>query len=577
MKNSANFSESILGETAEARPYLSGAGYRRLRRLVVLSTAAVAIVPLVIITLINYNQYEKALQDQTREEIVQLMTSNKRSLEFYLTERRSALAYIVRDRGFSELSDEKMLKRIARDLNASFARGAFVDLGLIDSKGLHLSYYGPYELKGNNYSDQEWFIRVSRKGVFTSDVFSGHRKSPHFAIAMRHELEKDDYYVLRATIDAEMLREQILTTGLKQRDDLFIINREGILQTPSRLYGNFLDTLPLDVPHPSREIKVMRYRDENDKLILISHASINDSPFILMFVRQNVHLNGNGILAEHIGFIVVSIALILMVILWGSHQFVRKIQSESLRRANLMHQVEYSEKLAVIGRLAASVAHEINNPLAIINENSGLIKDQISIQDNFPNRDKFLKLVDSVLGAVERCRKITHRLLGFAKRMDVQSETIDVPSLIKDVISFIGKEAESRNIYISSESQGHVPAIESDRGQLQQVFLNLLSNALNAVKDGGKISIITSGLDENRVRVVVSDNGVGIPRENLNRIFEPFFTTKEGSGTGLGLSITYGIVKKIGGDISVESEIGRGTSFIVVLPIKKGTGSNESN
>ena len=154
--------------------------------------------------------------------------------------------------------------------------------------------------------------------------------------------------------------------------------------------------------------------------------------------------------------------------------------------------------------------------------------------------------------------------------MDVGSETIAVEELLKEVVSFLGKEAESRNVTITVEAEPGVPNVESDRGQLQQVFLNILNNAEAAVRDGGHIDIRVRMARERRVAVSIADDGIGIPKENMGRIFEPFFTTKEGSGTGLGLSITYGIVQKLGGEITVQSEAGKGTCFTVPLPVRRG-------
>ena len=242
------------------------------------------------------------------------------------------------------------------------------------------------------------------------------------------------------------------------------------------------------------------------------------------------------------------------------------MREASLRRAALMHQVEYTNKLASIGRLAAGVAHEINNPLAIINEKAGLLHDLVGLDDGMPQRDKLLGLVDSILRSVERCKAITHRLLGFARHMDVTSDTIDISALLKEVLGFLGKEAEYRNLDITLSVDDDLPTLVSDRGQLQQVFLNILNNALAAVSDGGRITIHASRLDDGHIAISIADDGVGISADNLERIFEPFFTTKEGIGTGLGLSITYGIVNKLGGHIDVESEPGVGTRFTVVLP-----------
>jgi signal transduction histidine kinase len=262
--------------------------------------------------------------------------------------------------------------------------------------------------------------------------------------------------------------------------------------------------------------------------------------------------------------------LVLGVIFWGSRQFVATLRAQNLKRAELMHKVEYANKLATIGRLAAGVAHEINNPLTIINEKAGLLKDIVNLQEEFPRREKVLGIVESITGSVGRCRKVTHRLLGFAKHMDVGSETIAVEELLNEVVGFLGKEAAYRNIAITIEAEPGVPNVESDRGQLQQVFLNILNNAEAAVGEGGRIDIRVRTAGEGRVAVSITDNGIGIPKENLDRIFEPFFTTKEGSGTGLGLSITYGIVQKLGGEIGVKSEVGKGTCFTVLLPVRRG-------
>jgi two-component system, NtrC family, sensor kinase len=570
MVTAAQTPPSTPADAESARPYLSGRGYGRLRRTVVLATAAVSIVPLVVISFLYYDQYERSLRAESIDGLARQVTNSKRTLEFFLTERRSALSFIVRDHTFAELCDPEGLPRIMRGMNEAFAPGSLADLGLVDAGGRQLCYAGPYDLKGRDYHDQDWFYRVTRRGVFISDVFLGYRNSPHFVIATRHERDRSAYHILRATINADVLAEQILTVGLAPHHDIFVVNHDGVLQSPSRRYGPALKTVPLKIPHATGEVQVLEQEDERRQPILLGCAQVADSPFILVSIRPQARLKSAGFsLPRLLAFLLVSIAVILGVILWGSRQFVANLRAENLRRAELMHKVEYSHKLAAVGRLAAGVAHEINNPLTIINEKTGLLKDLVNLEAEFPRREKVLGIVDSVLASVARCRKVTHRLLGFAKHMDVQAETIAVEELLREVVGFLGKEAEYRNVVVTVASDPDVPSIESDRGQLQQVFLNLLNNAVAAVKDGGRIEIRVRAADARRVAVSVADDGVGISEENLERIFEPFFTTKEGAGTGLGLSITYGIVQKLGGEISVESELGKGTCFTVLLPARR--------
>ena len=177
--------------------------------------------------------------------------------------------------------------------------------------------------------------------------------------------------------------------------------------------------------------------------------------------------------------------------------------------------------------------------------------------------------MDSILNSVQRCSTITHRLLGFARHIDVNVESLDLGKLIQEVLGFLHKEAEYRDITITTAIPDDFPRIQSDRGQLQQVFLNIVNNAFAAVRDGGRIDIELSTPDEDHVRIAIRDNGSGISTENMKRIFEPFFSTKaKTGGTGLGLSITYGLIQKLGGTISVESRVNEGTCFTIELPVK---------
>ena len=225
--------------------------------------------------------------------------------------------------------------------------------------------------------------------------------------------------------------------------------------------------------------------------------------------------------------------------------------------------------MASIGRLAAGVAHEINNPLAIINEKAGLIMDLFTIKKEYADDPKLMSLVNSVLSSVERCATITRRLLNFARHVDVSIEPMNLKEVIQDVLGFLGKEAEYRSIAISVKVPDDIPQLVSDRGRLQEIFLNIFNNAFAALSDGGRLDIVAGREDKDFISLTVTDNGCGISESDIKRVFEPFFSTKnKKGGTGLGLSITYGLVQEIGGNIRVESEEGKGTSFIIRLPLK---------
>ncbi|MBI4720747.1 MAG: two-component sensor histidine kinase [Chitinivibrionia bacterium] len=543
--------------------------YRRLWKTMVISTSVVALLPLIILTIISYLQYKKTFRMESINPVHNLTATTKHSLEFFLSERLSALTMVINSTPFERLADGDGLAGTLANLAQAF--GGFIDLGLIDAQGKQLSYAGPYNLGGRDYSDQEWFHEVGYRDVHISEVFMGYRKYPHFVIAVKQQLEGSDFYVLRATIASERLNQSIMFTNLDPSSDAFLINKHGVIQSPSRFYGAVFEQCPLSLPPLGTDAQVVEENDEAGRPIILGYAPVERSPFILVLVKRSGALMGNWatLRTELFGFVAFSALLILLVIVYGSTYLARQVRDADAKRADIFHKMEYTNKLAAIGRLGAGVAHEINNPLAIISQKAGLMKDIVTMTEEFPKREKFLDLINSILKSVDRCSNITHRLLGFAKHMDVQTEPIHLELLLKEVFGFLEKEAMHRNLNVSFDIADDLPTILSDRGQLQQVFLNILNNAFAAVPDGGDIGIAIYPNGELYEAVDIKDNGSGISEENLKHIFEPFFTTKKGGGTGLGLSITYGIVEKLGGRIYVESEVGVGTKFTVMLPIKR--------
>ena len=542
--------------------------YKVLRRNMILIMVLVTIVPLFLMALINYHEYQRALKQEIIVPLGVLVNKTKHSFELFLTERLSAVSFIASAYSFQELADQKTLNRIFRVMKQEF--GGFVDLGLIDSSGLQVSYVGPYELEGKRYKDHDWFHEVVVRGEHTSDVFMGYRKFPHFVMAVKHEAPTGESWILRATIDTEMFNNLIVSMGLDPASDAFIINRSGVFQTSSRFYGQVLDKFPLPLPPISYDPNVLEMTDHQGREILLAYTYFVSPSFILVAVkpRGEVLRSWYTLKTELFLIFVASVVVIFLVVFKLTDMFVKRIEESDYRRELAYHDMEYTNKLATIGRLAAGIAHEINNPMAIINEKAGLMGDLIGSMSQFPNREKFLRLTESIRQSVDRCSTITHRLLGFARRMDVEIEVIDLNEVILEVIGFLENEALHHNVDVRRQLADDLPQISSDHGQLQQIFLNILNNAFSAVEDGGMVIITTWEHDADTVGVSIEDNGVGMSEETRSHIFEPFFSTREGYGTGLGLSITYGIIKKLGGNIEVRSKEEEGTTFTVFLPKK---------
>jgi len=552
-----------------AGPYKHLFNFRRIWKWAVLLAAGVALLPLISITPLDYAFTQRAIESEIMLRTSRLVSNTRRSISFFLAERKSALDFIDHENTFEELNDQIRLDEVMVNLKNAF--GGFVDLGVIDSSGTQRTYVGPYKLEGKDYSNQDWFREVVTQGVYISDVFLGFRRVPHLVIAVKHALPNGSFYVLRATLDTDKFRDLLSKLELSGLGDAFIINHEGILQTPSHSHGGVLEKISLPIPEYAPVTQVLEGRSTNAAPLVIGYRYIANTPFILMIVKQKRELMKpwRKTRLELLGFLVVSITIILGVILGGATYLVNRVYLADQRRIMTLHEVEYSNKMASIGRLASGVAHEINNPLAIINEKAGLIKDLITFKKNSTKDPKLIGLVDSVLSSVERCGRITKRLLGFAQHMDVSVQPIKLDEIIHDVLGFLDKEAEYRSIAVSVEIPNDIPQLESDRGKLQQIFLNVINNAFAAMSDGGHLDITARGEDKDFVSATITDNGCGIPEEDLERVFEPFFSTKtKKGGTGLGLSITYGLVQEIGGMINVQSEVGKGTSFIITLPLK---------
>jgi len=273
-----------------------------------------------------------------------------------------------------------------------------------------------------------------------------------------------------------------------------------------------------------------------------------------------------------VGILAVSLLVIVVVILGVTTYLVGKIRWADRQRVAALHQTEYTNKMASLGRLGAGVAHEINNPLAIINEKAWLLKDLFRFSDRYVDDPKLMGIADSILGSVERCSAITRRLLNFARDTDTTPVSVDLAETVNEVLGFMGKEAEYRSIDVIVNVAEDPLKITTNKGRLQQILLNVVNNAFAAVDDGGRIEIFVDRYDEGSIEIRVADNGCGMTEDQRRRIFEPFFTTRSRSGgVGLGLSITYSLVSELGGAIAVESEVGKGTTFTIRLPIEPAT------
>jgi len=554
-------------------PYFTFTDYRKIWGIGIFLLAVTALLPLIVVTIIYYQLIQKSVDSELILRTERVTSNARRAVTFFLEERLNALRFTVIEIDYDQLTNPNHLAELLRNLKLGF--GGLTDLSVISHTGIQVAYAGPFKLEGKNYSKQAWFVECQKYNFYVSDIFRGYRDLPHIIIAVKSFRPDGTHFILRATLETERLIQTLSSYETGEHADIFLTNRSGTIQTPSKFYGDIFEKMALPLPAFSPRTETFMAIDGQKRFIITGYAFISTqiaaTPFILMVSKQKAKMMGvwQDLRSKINWFVGFAIMIIIIVVAITCTFMVNKLYLADRAKAEAMAAMEQNNQLASIGQLAAGVAHEINNPLALINETAGYVKDLFVIKKQYSKDDELLENIDNILEAVERCGTITRQLLGFARKFDVKIQRVNLNEVISDVLVFHNKEAEYRNVSVYVDISKDVPEIETDRGKLQQVLLNLVNNAFQAVDDGCNLAIDAQLEGRDKVSITISDNGCGMPEENLSKIFEPFFSTKErGQGTGLGLTITYGLVKKLNGNISVISKEMEGTTFIITLPIR---------
>jgi two-component system, NtrC family, sensor kinase len=543
--------------------------YRELRMKIIGLTLVVSIAPLVLLGTAIYYQFARAHEARIEDQVRHLAESQSHAVDVFLRERTTLLAMLVDTHSFEELSRQAVLSELFEAMNRRSEMLGLIDLGVIDSNGMHTAYVGPFDLKRPNYRNEPWFIEAMAKGKYISDVFMGFRRFPHFIIAVRGR-SGDHQWILRATIDSEVFNRLVRTAQSGRLGDAFIINTDGVFQTAPRFKGQILDPSYIEPRHFSHGNTVVEKRAMNGYSEYYAGAWLRNNKWLLVIHQQTSGETGGLSHTRNMEILIISAGVLGIIIttIFITNLVVSHLEASDREMGKLNEQLIQSDKLAALGKMAAGIAHEINNPLAVIGEKAGWMKDLLADEEfrQSANFQEYLSSVEKIEKHVERARKITHNMLGFARRMEPHLDDVDVNRVLDQTIELLSNHARISNIDIMKRYQDDLPVIASDQSQLQQVFLNLINNAIDAIGANGHIEVATTMVDHHIV-AHIKDDGPGIPKDHQRRIFDPFYTTKpSGRGTGLGLSISYSIIERMGGRISFDSEPGKGTTFTVKLP-----------
>ena len=537
--------------------------YDTITKRLLIAFFCLSIVPIVSFAWIMKDAVEETNVIKLNELAISTIEHRSEVISQFLSDKLNMLRRVVFLYSKEFFFDPQNVEKLFLAMNNG---GDIVDLQVIDVTGTQHAYVGPYraQIEGKNYQEAPWFRETLISGVHISDVFTGFRNTPHFVVAVTDPLKN---YVLRATINSSIFNSLLHSAQLGPHGDAFIVNHAGEFQTPSLLGKTELT---------ETEKKLISF--DNKQSSFISDTDIYTTRLIdkgnwLLILKANI--------ADSLGYYlrlrdrIAVVVIVIVIFSMAAATFVSLILARNFEKADKEHaafslQFVQVEKMATVGRLAAGIAHEINNPLQMITNQAGWIGELLPDEDPalVKNMAEYQKAVEQIKHHVRRAGTITHRLLGFSRKMTNQQEQVQLNELVEETVSFVEREADYNNIIIDKNLAPNLPATMIDGPQLQQVILNLINNGIDAVGQGGKIEISSRLNADGKLVMTFADSGPGIPAENLKQIFDPFFTTKDpGKGTGLGLYICYDIIQKIGGSITVENRKSGGAMFTIVLPV----------
>jgi len=552
--------------------------YTGIRRMIFFCMILVPIIPFVLVLGIVYYYFTTSLETSTLATVNRVVEDHRQMIDTFLRERRGDIDLIVNTHSYEELTDPESSYKVFTQLQRHSS--AFVDLGVFDQEGVHVMYQGPYRLVGIDYSQEDWFRRVLKDGEYISDIYLGFRRIPHFIIALKRE-DSGRTWVIRATIDTYLFNELVERVRIGKTGEAYILNAQGLFQSVRRSGGNLLAKDPDEIHESQRHpgVRTFNRKDARGDEYLFATTWLEEKEWMLV-VRQETADAFRSLRSA-------TVLTILIMILGGvtitalayalTGQILRRMRRMDKEKQQLGQQLVRATRLAELGQMAAGFAHEINNPLQIMKSDRALIQMIFSdLKKNGhlkePDMTELGETLDQLKLQIERCSKITQEILDFGRKSEPTETDVDLIGFIPQVTSMIEKKASVQGIRLKKDISERTPLLRADPAQLQQVLLNLLNNAIDAITErhgceGGELTIEAGPEEAGTVRISVSDNGAGISQENLKKMFTPFFTTKPpGKGTGLGLYVCYGIVEGMGGTMEVASKMGAGTTFVIRLP-----------
>ncbi|WP_319759688.1 ATP-binding protein [Maridesulfovibrio sp.] len=547
---------------------------RGVHKLLLITMIVVPAIPLLLAVLIGYYSYSTTTEKLVVSAIRQSAIDHRDIISAFLKERQADL------QAYLNLIPPDHLKRGLEhdDIALMFksAGGVFQDLGLISPNGVQMSYAGAYELIEKKYLGAPWYQDAVKNGYHVSDVFLGYRNVPHFVVAVTRLIDGKPW-VLRGTINPDIFRKLVDGVKLGDTGEAYIVSLDGKFQTVRRSGGRLLENDFFKYPKQEKNIITFLGNDHGVDYLFAS-ALMNDGKWRLIVRQKRADAFRSTNYAGYTILIILFCGGVVIVVLafFASRKICETLERQAGAVCALENQLMRAARLAELGEMSAGFAHEINNPLQIMKSDLALLemvlKDALSSDFDPIIGDEVQDIADQLKLQIDRCAGITREILNFGRSSKPELQNINLEVYLPGVGAMVEKKATVHGIQLSCAVSPDTPSVEADPRQLQQVMVNLLNNAIQAVIDrhgskGGKVSVEAMRGEDGSAIIKVTDNGTGISSDNLTKVFVPFFSTKApGKGTGLGLSVCHTIIDTLGGELTVESVRNEGSVFTIILP-----------
>ena len=535
--------------------------FRRLFNSIVVALLAASFIPLLVIGGGMYYHTVSILEQKTLAALDAEISEHRETIDHFLTERTIDLKNLSGILEFEHLTAPGNLNKMFDTLQRQLP--CFTDIGVIDDQGRHRAYVGPYDLLSRNYRETPWFKAIQTRDYVISDVFLGFRNDPHFIIAVK-QVTSEGFWILRATVDTAYF-EGLVGEILRKRDgDAYIVNKDGTFQTTPRWGGKIMGQSEVKYVEPFNGV---RLEERGGKIVMM--AWLERAPWLCVaeFKREDIYSPLRSVRNVGIFVLVLGAMLIVLTVILTTNYLFSRLETKRRNIRFLDAQLQHSSRMASSMKLASGFVREVNETLSnmdlVLSWVDDLAQGDFSGEESRTEVRESLKQVRSEL---VRARRATDKFLRSTQSSLPIIREVRVQGLLDEIAEFLDRELQFNRITVKREYQDSLPPVQSDPSQLRQIFQNLMLNAVTAIGKDGVITLTAQGGEE-RVTIRVGDTGPGIPDWRLHKIFDPLFTIKA-DGTGLGLSIGAGILKKLGGKISVESEVGKGSVFTVEIPTR---------